>query len=228
MVINLPDKAKISMFKDDEGIIREGFIMPDGSPYMIDKYGITKPVTSRPIPKEKFGELLNKQNIEPKKMVPPDGAERAWFDDNGTMREGYILPDGSMYMLDKYGLITKVITNSSFHKTKFKESLTEQDEYFDSNGPYTPLTPINNVKDIERHVNVPILVIGIIFVLCGLILAFIGFSSYQYYQSVGGQMVLSIENAGYGNTQSYQDSIYMMIGGIVSFIIGLLCIISSN
>src|SRR5208337_24870 len=96
-----------------------------------------------------FGEPLTKQKDEPIKLVLPDNAERAWFNDDGTMREGYILPDGSMYMLDKYGLITKVITNSPSNKTKFEELLAKQTEVLDKNEPYTPLEPIYEEKDIK-------------------------------------------------------------------------------
>lgn len=60
MVIDLPPGAEKAWFQDDEGIMREGFIMPDGSAYMIDKNSKTIKVNfKRPSQTAKFGQPLN-------------------------------------------------------------------------------------------------------------------------------------------------------------------------
>ena len=61
MVINLPDGAKPISIKDGS-VIRDGFIMPDGSAYMIDDNGKTSKVNIDKIDKEKSNDTITHQN----------------------------------------------------------------------------------------------------------------------------------------------------------------------
>lgn len=173
----------------------------------------------------------------------PEGAEKAWFqDDDGSMREGFIMTDGSAYMIDKYSKTVKVNLQGPSKKVKFDRTNTQRENETTTYDPYEP--EVENERylneqwhnqhstqsnsDNKKGINTSLLVIGIVFTIGGILLALYGYNNYQYYQSAAGQFELALGKYGFGNNQNYQYSIYMMIGGVISFIIGLACIIDSS
>lgn len=91
----------------------------------------------------------------------PEGAIETWFnDDDGVIRDGFIMPDGAQYYIDKYGRITpknlKSISNASpdFNLDYIIKNLGKEEN--------------NNINHKPAY-NVPSIIFGIIILLGGLI-----------------------------------------------------------
>jgi hypothetical protein len=96
----------------------------------------------------------------------PEGAERAWFQDGSTMREGFIMPDGTKYMFDKYGRTIKVFLNNkpvTDDNTNNKQPIVFETRY--------------------QTYNVPAIVIGTILFIAGIYFLYDGWLLFQAQQN---------------------------------------------